>query len=208
MAGQEKAEDRMRHQPSVNDVETPVPDGRFIYSRTDLNGTIVEANDLFVELSGYSREELVGRPHNVVRHPDMPKEAFADMWATLKNGEPWTALVKNRRKNGDHYWVRANAMPVIRHGKHAGYMSVRTKPSREEIAAAEALYRDFQAGKASGRRFHKGLIVRGGLLGWTSILQTMPVRWRIRTAMLTAWALRRSLAGPSASLAPRPPFAS
>ncbi|MFP3615549.1 PAS domain-containing protein, partial [Paraburkholderia sp. SIMBA_050] len=91
----------------------------------------------------------------VVRHPDMPKEAFADMWATLKNGEPWTALVKNRRKNGDHYWVRSNTVPVMRNGQPTGYMSVRTKASRDEIAAADALYRAFREGKAGNRRFHK-----------------------------------------------------
>ncbi|MDV6321311.1 PAS domain-containing protein, partial [Chromohalobacter sp. HP20-39] len=87
-------------------------------------------------MSGFSREEIEGQPHNRVRHPDMPPEAFAAMWATLKAGQPWTALVKNRRKNGDHYWVRANATPVVRNGRTSGYMSVRTKPSREEIAAA------------------------------------------------------------------------
>ncbi|MFP3498148.1 PAS domain-containing protein, partial [Pseudomonas sp. SIMBA_059] len=98
-------------------------------------------------MSGFSTDELVGQPHNVVRHPDMPKEAFADMWATLKNGEPWTALVKNRRKNGDHYWVRSNTVPVMRNGQPTGYMSVRTKASRDEIAAADALYRAFREGK-------------------------------------------------------------
>jgi len=126
----------------------------------------------------------MGQPHNLVRHPDMPKEAFADMWATLQGGEPWTALVKNRRKNGDHYWVRANATPVIRGGRVTGFMSVRTKPSREEIAGAEALYRDFREGQAGSRRFRKGLIVRGGLAGWRSVFQTMSVRWRIRSALL------------------------
>ncbi len=123
----------------------------------------------------------------------MPPEAFADMWATLKGGEPWTALVKNRRKNGDHYWVRANATPVVRNGRPAGYMSVRTKPSREEVAAAEALYRDFRAGQAGSRKFHKGLIVRTGLMAWRSLFQVMPVRWRIRLAFMVLLTL--TLAG-------------
>ncbi|MDR5667897.1 PAS domain-containing protein, partial [Burkholderia cenocepacia] len=82
-------------------------------STTDADSIITYANTTFAQVSGFSNEELVGQPHNVVRHPDMPKEAFADMWATLQAGEPWTALVKNRRKNGDHYWVRANAIPVM-----------------------------------------------------------------------------------------------
>lgn len=113
----------------------------------------------------------------------MPREAFADMWATLKGGEPWTALVKNRRKNGDHYWVRANATPVVRGGRQVGYMSVRTKPSREEVAAAEKLYQQMRDGQAGHVKLHKGLLLRTGLLGWTSRLQTMPVRWRIRSAL-------------------------
>ncbi|ETN73021.1 HAMP domain protein [Necator americanus] len=116
----------------------------------------------------------------------MPQEAFADMWATLKGGEPWTALVKNRRKNGDHYWVRANAIPIVRDGRTSGYMSVRTKPAGEEIEAAESLYQQFREHKAGNRRFHKGLIIRTGLAGWTSALKTMPVRWRIRTSLLAA----------------------
>ncbi len=89
-------------------------------STTDTHGNITYANDAFIEVSGFSRDEIEGQPHNLVRHPDMPKEAFADMWATLKGGEPWTALVKNRRKNGDHYWVRANATPLVRNSRTVG----------------------------------------------------------------------------------------
>lgn len=80
-------------------------------STTDTQSHIVYANAAFVEVSGFPYEEIVGQPHNMVRHPDMPKEAFADMWATIKGGQSWTALVKNRRQNGDHYRVRANATP-------------------------------------------------------------------------------------------------
>ncbi|XAH22915.1 methyl-accepting chemotaxis protein [Xylophilus sp. GW821-FHT01B05] len=187
----------MRINEPVTQREFEFPDNATLMSTTDTQSHITYANAAFVEVSGFSREEIQGQPHNLVRHPDMPQEAFADMWATLKGGEPWTALVKNRRKNGDHYWVRANATPVVRNGRQAGYMSVRTKASREEIAAAEALYASFRSGKAGSRQFRKGLIVRSGLLGWTSWLQTMPVRWRIRSALLAmlpvllggAWAL-------------------
>ncbi|WP_321857301.1 methyl-accepting chemotaxis protein [Paraburkholderia tropica] len=187
----------MRNNQPVTQREFEFPDHATLMSTTDTRSNITYANSAFVEVSGFSPEEIHGQPHNLVRHPDMPPEAFADMWTTLKGGEPWTALVKNRRKNGDHYWVRANATPVVRNGCPVGYMSVRTKASREEIAEAEELYRDIRNGKAGNRRFRKGLIVRTGLMGWTSVLQTMPVRWRIRSALLAlaptlllgAWAL-------------------
>ncbi|ALK34187.1 methyl-accepting chemotaxis protein [Burkholderia plantarii] len=173
----------MRNNQPVTQREFEFPDNATLMSTTDTRSNITYANAAFVEVSGFSPEEIHGQPHNLVRHPDMPEEAFADMWATLKGGEPWTALVKNRRKNGDHYWVRANATPVVRNGQAVGYMSVRTKASREEIAAAEALYKDLREGNVR-RVFHRGVIVRSGLMGWTSIVQTMPVRWRIRSALL------------------------
>ncbi len=173
----------MRENLPVTQREFDFPDHATLMSTTDTRSHITYANDAFVAVSGFSRDEIQGQPHNMVRHPDMPKEAFADMWATLKGGEPWTALVKNRRKNGDHYWVRANATPVVRNGQTTGYMSVRTKASREEIAGAESLYRDFREGKAGHRAFRKGLIARTGALGWTSVFQTMTVRWRIRCAL-------------------------
>ncbi|AOJ72324.1 MULTISPECIES: methyl-accepting chemotaxis protein [Burkholderia] len=169
----------MRNNQPVTQHEFDYPDDATLMSTTDPHGRITYANATFVHVSGYSSDEIVGEAHNVVRHPDMPREAFADMWATLKRGEPWTALVKNRRKNGDHYWVRANAVPVIRAGQTQGYMSVRTKPARGEIAAAEALYRGLREGRAGSRRFHKGLIVRTGLLRVGSLLQTMSVRARV-----------------------------
>ncbi|WP_439686612.1 Chemotaxis protein [Cupriavidus oxalaticus] len=174
----------MRNNQPVTQREFEFPDNATLMSTTDTQSYVTYANAAFVEVSGFTREEIQGQPHNLVRHPDMPKEAFADMWATLQGGEPWTALVKNRRKNGDHYWVRANATPVVRNGRPAGYMSVRTKASRAEIDAAEALYRDFREGRAGNRKFLKGLIVKTGWTGWTSMFQTMPVRWRVRLALL------------------------
>lgn len=109
-------------------------------SVTDTKGRITYCNQDFIELSGFAKEELLGQPHNLVRHPDMPAEAFRDMWATVQQGQPWTGLVKNRRKNGDHYWVRANATPMLDGQRITGFLSVRTAPRREEIDAAEALY--------------------------------------------------------------------
>ncbi|MGF6741314.1 methyl-accepting chemotaxis protein [Paraburkholderia atlantica] len=176
----------MRNNQPITQREFEIPDNATLMSTTDAQSYISYANAAFIQASGFSRDEIQGQPHNLVRHPDIPEQAFADMWATLKGGEPWSALIKNRRKDGDHYWVRANAIPVVRNGQTSGYMSVRTKPSREETETAESLYRAFREHKAGKRCFHKGLIVRTGLMGWTSILKTMPVRWRIRSALLTA----------------------
>ena len=145
-----------------------------LLSTTDTTSRITYANAAFIRTSGFDLEELMGQPHNMVRHPDMPPEAFEDMWRCLKAGQSWTALVKNRRKNGDHYWVRANAAPMHRNGNHVGYISVRTKPSRDEIDAAEALYRRFKEGRAGRLAFHRGLIVRTGLMRWASALQLRP----------------------------------
>ena len=174
----------MRNNQPVTQQEYVFDNDATLMSTTDLNSYITYANDAFIEVSGFTPEEINGQPHNMVRHPDMPPEAFADMWSTLKQGEPWTALVKNRRKNGDHYWVRANAIPVVRNGRVQGYMSVRTKPSAEEVRETEQLYRQFREGGSKGRRFHKGLIVRTGIMRWRSLFKTLPLRWRIRSTLL------------------------
>ena len=179
----------MRSNLPITQREYEFPADATLMSTTDTQSYISYANAAFIAVSGFERDEIMGQPHNMVHHPDMPTQAFADMWATLKAGKSWTALVKNRRKNGDHYWVRANATPVVRGGQVTGYMSVRTKPSREEIAGAEALYREFRENRAGGKAFHQGLIVRTGWLRWTSAFQTMPVRWRIRLGLLTVGAL-------------------
>jgi aerotaxis receptor len=173
----------MRINQPITDREFDFPPGVTLMSTTDTQSHITYANAAFVAVSGYEREELTQQPHNLVRHPDMPVEAFADMWRTLKGGESWTALVKNRRKNGDHYWVRANAAPMQRGGRLVGYMSVRTPPSREEIAGAQELYRKFREGRAKGLAFHKGLVVRKGLLSFISVMQWLPARWRLRGAL-------------------------
>ncbi|RQT30901.1 PAS domain-containing methyl-accepting chemotaxis protein [Burkholderia contaminans] len=173
----------MRNNQPVTQQEFDFPDDVTLMSTTDADSIITYANTTFAQVSGFTNEELVGQPHNVVRHPDMPREAFADMWATLRRGEPWTALVKNRRRNGDHYWVRANAIPVMRNGEPQGYMSVRTKAPHDESKAADALYRAFREGKAGQRRFHKGLVIRTGLMRIASLSQTMSVRARVHSAL-------------------------
>ncbi len=174
----------MRNNQPVTQQAFAFSDDATLMTTTDRNSRITYANDAFIDVSGFTQEEIDGQPHNLVRHPDMPPEAFADMWATLKQGQPWSALVKNRRKNGDHYWVRANAIPVIRNGAAQGYMSVRTRPTAAEIQQAEALYSDFRAGRHKGRRLHKGLLVYSGWRSWRSLFKTLPLRWRIRSTLL------------------------
>jgi aerotaxis receptor len=132
----------------VTQVEVPFPKGRYIVSRTDLKGITTYVNDTFVETSGFSRDELIGKNHNVVRHPDMLPGAFAWLWDTLKEGRPWRGIVKNRCKNGDYYWVDALVVPVLKNNEAIGYMSVRTEPTREQVANAEALYQKLKEGKA------------------------------------------------------------
>ncbi len=158
----------------MSTAETLLPDGAFIYSRTDLQGVILEANDAFARISGYTPEEMIGRPHNLVRHPDMPKQAFADMWADLKAGRPWRGLVKNRRKDGGYYWVVANASPVRENGRITGYQSVRGKPSRDEVAAAEAVYKRIREDDTSLRIAHGRAITQRS--GWVSNLLSLRVQ--------------------------------
>jgi len=146
------------------------PADQTLISVTDLKGRITYCNANFAAVSGYSREELMGQPHNLVRHPDMPEEAFRDMWDTIEGGRPWSALVKNRRKNGDYYWVRANATPMRAGDRTVGYLSVRTKPLDEEVRQFETLYATMQAEAAAGRQVHvlrRGAVQRKGWLGST-----------------------------------------
>ena len=130
----------MKNNQPITQREVPFPPNTYLVSRTDLKGVITYANDAFVEISGFSREELIGQSHNIVRHPDMPIAAFKDLWATLKAGLPWRGLVKNRCKNGDFYWVEAFVVPIKKEGQPVGYMSVRTPASHERRSAAEAAY--------------------------------------------------------------------
>jgi len=129
--------------------EQEVPEGETIVSQTDLHGTIVSVNNTFVRVSGYSREELIGQPHSLLRHPDVPKAAFKDLWETIQSGKPWTQLVKNRCKSGDHYWVEANVTPVLKNGEVIGYLSVRRRITDAQKQAAEAAYKAIEAGKVS-----------------------------------------------------------
>ena len=139
----------MKINEPVTQNEIAFPEGKMLVSITNLKGAITMCNRHFVEISGFSEAELLGANHNIVRHPDMPPEAFKDLWDTVQAGNPWTGLVKNRAKNGDFYWVKANVTPITRNGQIVEYMSVRTRPQRNEIDEAEALYRDINQGKAT-----------------------------------------------------------
>lgn len=152
----------MRVNTPVTDQEVFLPDGETIVSRTDPGGRITFINKAFTDISGFTVEELIGQPHNIVRHPEMPKEGFADLWKTIKAGRPWEGLVKNRTKSGDYYWVQANVTPVVEKGQITGYLSIRVRPSRAKVAAAEAAYARLRAGDARGLT-----LLDGELATWT-----------------------------------------
>lgn len=122
------------------DIEEPFPDGRLIVSRVNLSGVITHANDAFVRMSGYELSELIGSPHHILRHPEMPRAAFADLWATIETGKKWHGYVKNLRKDGLFYWVYATVIPNVRQGTIVSYTSVRRKPSRSKVNAMAAHY--------------------------------------------------------------------
>ncbi len=139
----------MKINQPVTQQEKPFPSGKYLVSKTDMKGIITYANDAFIELSGFSADELMGKNHNIVRHPDMPPAAFQYLWDTIKDGRPWRGVVKNRAKSGDHYWVDAFVVPVRENDQAVGYMSVRSEPSRAQIKAAEALYAELNRSKAT-----------------------------------------------------------
>ncbi|MDD5581266.1 MAG: methyl-accepting chemotaxis protein [Methylobacter sp.] len=161
----------------VTDKEVLMPKGTVLVTKTDLKGIITYANDAFVKISGFSRDELVDSAHNIVRHPDMPPAAFEDLWKTLKNGKPWAGIVKNRTRNGDYYWVEANVTPIYGNGQMQEYLSVRYAPSREQIEKAEQLYKKLNANTAKMR-----------LAGWAAkikLIREMAI-WKKGALALTA----------------------
>jgi aerotaxis receptor len=137
----------MRQNLPVTKQEKTFAQNEKLITTTDLKGQILHCNDAFVKISGFDKSELIGSHHNIVRHPDMPKEAFQIMWETLKQGKAWMGLVKNRCKNGDYYWVDAYVTPVTEAGEVVGYESVRTVPKREDVVRAEKVYQRIVNGK-------------------------------------------------------------
>lgn len=141
--------DGSRRKVYTADQEVPFPEGKLIVSRTDDQGIITHGNQSFVEMSGFTEAELIGQPHHILRHPDMPKAAFQDLWDTVARGEKWSGYVKNLRKDGAYYWVLATVVVNVREGVVVGYTSVRRKPSRERIAECIELYRQMRMEEVS-----------------------------------------------------------
>ena len=157
----------------VTNVEYPIADDAMIVSKTDQKGKLVYFNKQFVDASGFTEAELLGQPHNIVRHPDMPSEAFEDLWTTIKTGMPWAGAVKNRRKNGDFYWVRASVTPIWEDGQIAGYMSIRTKLPAAQRTEAEQVYAQIRE-----KRAHK-YTVTAGLIRRRSIADSISSRFKM-----------------------------
>lgn len=135
--------------------EITIPSNFILSTTTDTHGNITSASDHFLQVSGFTRDEVVGQPHNIVRHPDVPKQVFADMWATIQNKEIWTGIVKNKTKQGDYYYVRANVTPLLEEGDIVGFVSIRTPASAKDVAEAQRIYPQIQKGK---KRLCKGVV--------------------------------------------------
>lgn len=173
----------MRKNFPVTAVEYPVSDETLIVSRTDLKGKLTYFNEDFIAAAGFTSAELMGQPHNIVRHPDMPPEAFDNLWDTLKGGKPWLGAVKNRRKNGDFYWVLATASPIRENGQVKGYTSIRTKLPADQRKLAEEVYAAIREKKPHGYRIDAGIIRRRSLFDRFSIF-TGTLKARLVTMML------------------------
>lgn len=173
----------MRKNYPVTNVETRVRADQYLISKTDKKGRITYANPSFIEISGFPQDELIGKAHNLIRHPDMPPAAFQDLWDTLHAGKPWMGMVKNRRKDGGFYWVLANVTPITEEGVVTGYASVRIKPTREQIEEAEALYRSINEGMLKGYVLREGELVP---TGWRRVLSSVKVLFSpsLRAGML------------------------
>jgi aerotaxis receptor len=154
----------MQSQELNSATEYILPDGEVIITHTDPSSRITYANQAFLRASGFELDEVLGSPQNIVRHPDMPREVFADLWKTIKSGRPWSGVVKNQRKDGGFYWVRAHITPIVQNGVIAGYMSVRVRPTVDEIRSAAALYADIRARRVRGQ-LKGGVVERRGLAG-------------------------------------------
>lgn len=198
----------MRVNLPVSNIEYPLDDNALLVSTTDAKGRITYVNSAFIEVSGYSEDELLGKAHNIVRHPDMPPEAFADFWKILQSGKPWTGFVKNRRKNGDYYWVLANATPLVENGKITGYLSVRTKPPRQLVEKVEPIYQQIRDGKSNNLKIENGDIVRTDFAGKVTaffkmtfakraaLLLSLPTLLLVCAASAGWWGINQTLAAP------------
>src|SRR3990167_8631269 len=181
----------MRVNTPITDRERSFPAEQRLISATDEQGNLSYCNDEFVAVSGFTREQLIGSQHNIVRHPDMPPAVFAHMWSHLKAGKNWMGIVKNRCQNGDFYWVSAYVTPIRQNGRVVGYESVRVRPSAEQVGRAAALYARLRKGQPAARGGRRGpLLVSQGQPGWAvgcllglSFGQTWLSLWYVRRAL-------------------------
>ena len=161
----------------VTDIAIEVPANTVLITRTDAGGRIVYVNQAFVEVSGFTRDELIGSPHNIVRHPSMPRAVFADLWETIQSGHAWEGAIKNRTKNGSYYWALVNISPQMENGKITGYVSVRSKPTPLQIRYAEDIYASISR---PGPHFH---ILRGGdavaVPTFRRMIQSLSPLWQV-----------------------------
>ncbi len=185
----------MKNNQPVTNVEYVLKETDSVVSKTDLKGLITYVNEDFLRISGFVESELIGVAHNIVRHPDMPTEAFADLWTSLKANRPWTGLVKNRCKNGDFYWVVANATPIYEQGQLVGYMSVRSKPTAEQVNAASAAYALFRNGQAGGLRIKDGQVVKPSLLSKLNLMKNASIKARMVTVLMLLSVMLLALGG-------------
>ncbi|RZI77840.1 MAG: PAS domain S-box protein, partial [Pseudomonas sp.] len=174
----------MRNNQPITQRERTFPAQQRLISTTNAKGVISYCNDAFVEISGFSREELIGAAHNLVRHPDVPAAVFAHMWQTLKQGLPWMGIVKNRCKSGDHYWVNAYVTPIFDNNQVVGYESVRVKPTAEQIRRAEGLYQRLNQGKSAIPRRDRWLPV---LQDWLPFILVSQVGFLIGNWLGHSW---------------------
>jgi PAS domain S-box-containing protein len=186
----------MRKNLPVTSTEYHLTDKTLIVSKTDLKGKLAYFNESFVEASGFTEDELMNQPHNIVRHPDMPPAAFENLWDTLKAGKPWAGAVKNRRKNGDFYWVLASATPIWENGQISGYMSIRSKLHKNQREEAQHVYGLINAGNAREYRIDAGMIRKRSIRDVFSFFTgTLKARLRTLATTLTAFILIVGAAG-------------
>ena len=184
----------MRKNYPITEVETKVHPNQYLISKTDLKGRITYANSAFIDISGFTRTELLGKAHNIVRHPHMPPAGFQDLWDTLQANKPWLGIVKNRRKDGGFYWVQALVSPIFENGQVSGYASVRVRPSDEQVSQAEQFYEQLLAGTATGYTLKEGRIVP---TGWRRVLQwsSKPFNRSLRSSMFRLAMMATAITG-------------
>ena len=176
----------MRVNLPILNAEYALPAAAAMASQTDIDGRITRVDRAFVEASGFSATELLGQSHSVVRHPDMPPQAFTDMWETLELGLPWTGMVKNRRKNGEFYWVLSHVTALRRNGRTEGYLSVHSTPERAQVKAAEVLYGAIREARAGAPTLHRGEALHPAWRDPVGFIRRLPVRGRARAATAAA----------------------